>query len=78
MAAVTLEAERPERRMRWGEGREMMTEFENAWWQEQQAKADMHREAIRRRERLLDWLSWSLFVTVTLATTAAAWWLWPL
>lgn len=55
-----------------------MTEFERAWWDEQARKAEEYQAAIRRRERLFDCLSWSLFVTVTLATTAAAWWLWPL
>lgn len=55
-----------------------MNPFVQAWWLEQQQKADQHRAAIRRRERLLDWLSWSLFIGVALATTAVAWWLWPL
>jgi hypothetical protein len=42
-----------------------MNPFVQAWWLEQQAKADLHREAIRRRERLLDWLSWGVFVGVS-------------
>ena len=55
-----------------------MTEFERAWWNEQQRKADQHRAAIRRRERLLDCLGWGVFAVVTLATTAWAWWMWPM
>lgn len=55
-----------------------MTEFERAWWNEQQQKADQHRAAILRRERLFDCLSWCVFIAVTLATTAWAWWMWPL
>lgn len=58
--------------------REAMTEFERAWWNEQQQKADQHRAAILRRERLFDCLSWCVFIAVTLATTAWAWWMWPL